>query len=167
MGVSKRMNYKKAVDADHLEVEVASVTNDHTLFVTDNATGLLLGAVSISSVPPPPGFVSIPLTPVPHSDDVTLRIECTASSGGDIGILGVNIPHDTMAPYNLTSTACTPMAIATALMGSLKTMSGLGWGITTSLNFVVTTLELDGLLAQIHWLRNTLGIVVTLLLKTG
>jgi YD repeat-containing protein len=114
--------------ATHLDVDIASVTSNHNFSVIDNVTGLTLGTVTVSTGATSP--VSIPLTPVPHSDDVTLRIEFTdlGAPSGDVGFLGIYIPHDTIAPYNLVSTICNADGYNYGYNGQMKDNEWAGLG---------------------------------------
>ncbi len=66
--------------------------------------------------------------PVPHSGDITLRIECMDPLGGNVVLDGINIPHDTMAPYNLTSTACNSDGYSYGFNGQFKDNEWAGLG---------------------------------------
>lgn len=111
----------------HLYVDVMSVVNDHILSVRDNLTGVLLGNIPVFSSTPA-GPVDIVLTPVPHSDNVLLKIECIDPAGGSVTLAGISIPHDSTVAYNLSSTACNADAYNYGYNGQLKVNEWAGVG---------------------------------------
>ena len=116
--------------AAYIQLDLASVTNDHTITVKDNITGATLtpgSGIPVTSATPP-GLITLPLAPVPHSNSITLKIECTDPAGGVVTLLALQMPHDTLAPYNLTSTACNADGYNYGFNGQMKTneIAGLG-----------------------------------------